>query len=77
MKNPPDQAYFVKHMFASLKAAEMAADGFVKLVHLDFAGRYTIAATRLLAAGQPEICRGSNISASSFVMGRRRPIISR
>lgn len=54
MNRKTDQDYFVKRMFASLKAAQMATSGLVKLVHLDFAGRYGVAATRLLAAGQPE-----------------------
>lgn len=63
-----DKAYFIERMQASLAMAHRAAGSAARLIHLELAGRYSLAATTAEAVFPPPSCRGP----SSFRAGAER-----
>lgn len=61
-----DKTYFIERMQASLAMAHRAAGSAARLIHLELAGRYSLAATTAEAVYPPPNCLGG---ASSFRAG--------
>lgn len=61
-----DRGYYVRRMFASMRAAQRANNAAVRLIHLDLAGRYSVAATHSQIGVPPEPCGNAEVTGSSF-----------